>query len=86
MKNRTVLFLLGLIIITTGCVDKFKPKKEIRTECPQGVEPQKKLLFIGWDGVRSDALVAANTPNLDSLLGQAIYSFNVDREIGRAHV
>ena len=79
MKNTTVLFLLGLIIIATGCVDKFKPKKEIRTECPQGVEPQKKLLFIGWDGVRSDALVAANTPNLDSLLGQAIYSFNVDR-------
>ena len=79
MKSKTVLFFWGVIIIASGCVDKFKPKKEIRTECPEGVEAQKKLLFIGWDGVRSDALIAANTPNLDSLFGQAIYSFNVDR-------
>ncbi len=33
-----------------------------------------KVLIIGIDGVRSDALEAANTPNLDALISQAIYS------------
>jgi len=79
MKITKGLFFVCFVTLITGCIDKFKPKKEIKTECPQGVEPQKKILFIGWDGVRSDALIAANTPNLDSLLAQAIYSFNVDR-------
>ena len=72
-----VAVLFGLIF--TGCVDKFKPKREIKTECPKGVEPVKKVLFIGWDGVRSDALQLANTPNLDLLLGQSIFTFHVDR-------
>jgi predicted AlkP superfamily pyrophosphatase or phosphodiesterase len=37
------------------------------------------VIFIGWDGVRSDALQLANTPNLDSLIGHSIHSFHVDR-------
>jgi hypothetical protein len=73
------VFLLFCSLFLPGCVDKFKPKKEIKTTCPQGVEPVKKLLFIGWDGVRSDALLAANTPHIDSLLQNSLYSFNVDR-------
>ncbi len=80
MKNsKRYLFFFSFGVLLVGCVDKFKPKKEIKTECPQGVEPIKKVLFIGWDGVRSDALIAANTPNLDSLLYQSKYSFHVDR-------
>lgn len=78
-----IFFLLinfiGFCFFLVGCIDKFKPKKEIKTDCPQGIEPVYKVLFIGWDGVRSDALQAASTPNLDSLLTQSIYSYHVDR-------
>lgn len=74
----SVLFIL-FFAIAPGCIDKFKPKKEIKTTCPVGIEPIRKVLFIGWDGVRSDALIASNTPNFDSLLQSSIYSFNVDR-------
>lgn len=34
----------------------------------------KKVLIIGIDGCRSDALTAANTPTLDSLINTGIYS------------
>ena len=36
----------------------------------------KKVLFIGVDGVRGDALQEAPTPNIDLLNQQAIYSFH----------
>lgn len=79
LKNILISSLFLIIIMLIGCVDKFKPQKEIKTECPQGIEPTKKILFIGWDGVRSDALQIAQTPNFDSLIPESIYSFNVDR-------
>lgn len=34
----------------------------------------KKVLIIGIDGVRSDALQTANTPNLDNLISKGVYS------------
>ena len=37
---------------------------------------QKKVLIIGIDGVRSDALIQAQTPNLDALRDNGIYSPN----------
>lgn len=36
----------------------------------------KKLLLIGIDGCRSDALIAASTPNLDSLINTGTYSMD----------
>lgn len=77
--KRIFVLLLFCSLFLPGCVDKFKPKKEIKTTCPVGIEPVRKVLFIGWDGVRSDALLAANTPHLDSLLQKSIYSLSVDR-------
>lgn len=35
-------------------------------------EKEKKVLIIGWDGVRSDCLELASTPNMDNLLSQGI--------------
>ena len=35
---------------------------------------QRKVLIIGIDGVRSDALEAANTPNLDAIRDNGLYS------------
>jgi len=37
-------------------------------------QDKKKVLIIGIDGVRSDALIQANTPNIDQLISNAIYS------------
>lgn len=35
-----------------------------------------KVLILGLDGCRQDALRAANTPNIDALLPNALYSFD----------
>jgi hypothetical protein len=37
-------------------------------------DTQRKVLFIGIDGCRYDAIAAANTPAIDNLLSSAIYS------------
>lgn len=36
---------------------------------------EKKVLFIGIDGLRSDALQKANTPNMDQLMKEGTYTF-----------
>ena len=36
--------------------------------------PSSRVLVIGIDGVRSDALTAANSPNLDALMSAGVYS------------
>lgn len=38
--------------------------------------PERKVLFIGIDGLRSDALIQANTPVMDSLTNVGLYTFN----------
>lgn len=37
---------------------------------------KRKVMFIGIDGVRSDALQAANTPYLDSLIAHGSYTYD----------
>ncbi len=69
------LFILGL----SACADHFNAKKEIRTHCVPGTEPVRKVLFIGIDGLRTDALQTANTPGMDSLVQQAYVCWNTDR-------
>ncbi len=39
----------------------------------------RKVLIIGIDGCRSDALLQANTPNLDALAATGAYHYHVDR-------
>ncbi|TNE91908.1 MAG: hypothetical protein EP330_03630 [Deltaproteobacteria bacterium] len=34
---------------------------------PEPVDPLRKVLVVGWDGVRADAIDAVDTPNLDRL-------------------
>ena len=67
------------IFVLISCNDKFKPKQEIRTECKQGTEAVRKVLFVGWDGVRSDAILKAETPCIDSLLNSAYSNWHTDR-------
>lgn len=79
MKNRALLFLASIGVLISSCGDKFQPKKEIRTDCVIGSEPIRKVLFVGWDGVRTDALLAANTPCMDSLLIHSYFNWSTDR-------
>ena len=78
--NKKVFLLFILIgLLTNACGDKFQPKKEIRTDCVIGSEPVRKVLFVGWDGVRTDALFAAHTTCIDSLLNHSYYNWSTDR-------
>lgn len=41
-----------------------------------GTPKKPKVLFIGIDGVRADALQQANTPNIDTLMAHGLYTFD----------
>ena len=62
--QRQLHFAILLVLIVTQVVTV------------QAQQKQKKALFIGIDGVRSDALQAANTPNLDALMQNGIFTFD----------
>lgn len=47
----------------------------------QGIDKEKKVLIIGIDGCRPDALLAAQTPNLDKLWQNGAYSFMAKTDI-----
>ena len=40
------------------------------------ISQEKKVLFIGLDGCRSDALNIANTPNMDALIENGLFIDN----------
>jgi predicted AlkP superfamily pyrophosphatase or phosphodiesterase len=79
-KNLYFASIVGLFVFgLPSCADHFNKKKEIITSCKSGTEPIRKVLFIGIDGLRTDALQAANTPALDSLVQHAYTCWNLDR-------
>lgn len=56
-------------------------KKIILTACTIAIAcgltaQDRKVLFIGIDGVRSDALIQANTPNMDALMENGLYTYD----------
>ena len=55
-----VLMAIG-VILSSGCAPE---------------APSKKVLLIGIDGVRTDVLAGANTPNIDALAEGGIFSDN----------
>jgi hypothetical protein len=62
MNLRLLLTLLLLVVASTGAQAQNGQKR--------------KLLFIGIDGVRSDALQKANTPTIDSLIATSVHTFD----------
>jgi len=76
--TKSLFFSLLTSFVIFSC-DRFDADKEICTTCKPSSEPIRKVLFVGWDGVRSDALKNASTPNLDSLILSGIVSYNCDR-------
>ncbi|MBU0470214.1 MAG: alkaline phosphatase family protein [Nanoarchaeota archaeon] len=47
---------------------------------PQNSKRIEKLLLLGIDGLRPDALIKAQTPNLDSLVKNGAYSYKAQAE------
>ena len=60
MKNK---FLLSAILLITTLTVAFASQN-------------RKVLIIGIDGARSDALQQANTPNLDALIAGGLYTYD----------
>lgn len=59
-------------------------EKTTDAHCPEdctsnNLQHVKRVLLIGIDGCRSDALQVANTPNLDKLIANSRYSWTLDR-------
>ena len=52
---------------------------EIKSNCRNGVSLVRKVLFIGIDGCRTDALLAAKHPAFDSLMAHAYINLHCDR-------
>jgi predicted AlkP superfamily pyrophosphatase or phosphodiesterase len=69
-----------LIILIFGCIKakEFAPVVEEKAKCTSG-SPVRKVLIIGIDGCRTDALLAAHSPTFDSLMSHAYVNFNCDR-------
>lgn len=44
--------------------------------CTAFASQQRKVLILGLDGVRSDALQQANTPHIDSLIADGFYTYD----------
>lgn len=82
MKYSLSYLILSSLLLLFSCKkssDAPLPADEIRSNCVQGASPVKKVLFLGIDGCRTDALLAANSPALDSLMAHSIVNFNTDR-------
>lgn len=72
------VFLLLMSLGFSAC------EKTTQADCPEtctnnNLQHIKRVLLIGIDGCRSDALQAANTPNLDKLIANSRYSWTLDR-------
>ena len=66
------LFFTVLSFFALSCVE---PKPEADTA------PLKpKVLVIGWDGVRADAVQVADTPTLDAVVANGAYTFEASTQ------
>ena len=70
---KKLIFIFFLLILFTGC------KKACKNIIGPASGNHLKILFIGLDGVRTDAFRAANTPHFDSLAENGIRCWYVDR-------
>ena len=61
MRRISVLSVLAFVVYSLGAILPFE-----EFYCQAAESRVKKVLFIGIDGVRSDALKAAYTPHLDA--------------------
>ncbi|WP_264526011.1 alkaline phosphatase family protein [Flavobacterium sp. N502536] len=75
MNRKTLLGSIAILIVlflNYSCSDNHSDQKSEPSLTPK----TKKLLLIGIDGCRGDALMSSNTPNVKSLLNNSVYSFD----------
>jgi predicted AlkP superfamily pyrophosphatase or phosphodiesterase len=78
LKLMGSIFFILINVVFSAC------EKTTQADCPEvcassNLQHVKRVLLIGIDGCRSDALQAANTPNLDQLIANGRYSWTLDR-------
>ena len=80
-KNLLLLSLLGIALVAlTNCEkEEGLPASELKDTCRTGVSAVRKVLFIGMDGCRTDALLAARSAPFDSLMAHAYVNLHCDR-------
>ena len=69
LKLITHIMVLAILSCSSNDTAKLKQDTEVNLE-------SKKVLVIGIDGCRPDGITAANTPNLDALMANGIYSLD----------
>ncbi|WP_316794140.1 alkaline phosphatase family protein [Pedobacter frigoris] len=69
------LFMLGILLTVASCN---KPRFDVIGDLDQNNPSAKhrKVLIIGISGVRGDAIMKANVPNINQMLNNSIYSFD----------
>ncbi len=75
VSGKRYLFLLGMLLAMTACN---KPRFDAVSNLDQRNPSAKhrKVLIIGVSGVRGDAIMKANVPNITQMLNNSIYSFD----------
>jgi len=78
MRYLCLAILIIMVCSFSAC------EKSTVAECPSAcandnLQHVKRVLLIGIDGCRPDALKKANTPNIDKLIADGRYSYYVDR-------
>lgn len=78
--------LMGSIFFILMSLGFSACEKTTEADCPadctnNNLQHVKRVLLIGIDGCRSDALQAANTPNLDQLMNDGRYSWSMNRGV-----
>lgn len=71
--------LIALFVVGFSACEK-STEANCPSECANNnIQHVNRVLVLGIDGCRSDALQQANTPNLDQLIANGRYSWFVDR-------
>ncbi len=78
MVRIKVVFIFFTALIFSGCQKDDLIPGEVRTNCVNGISKQK-VLFIGLDGCRTDALLQADAPAFTSLMEHAYVNLHCDR-------
>jgi len=71
--------LIASLLFLSECKKDVLSSDEVRNHCIAGVSPVHKVLFIGINGCRTDALLAAKAPAFDSLMAHAFVNLHCDR-------
>lgn len=78
MRYTFLCFLFAIAILFGAC--EKSTKANCTSGCPvDNLQHVNRVLLLGIDGCRPDALQKANTPNIDKLMADGRYSLNVNR-------